>query len=77
MAAKFIAGKTTTGKTIFTFISDPDKGVIYCAEPVRFGSRKLIWSAMPERGCGDSVISSNYVPLKIRREAYRLFRPFA
>ena len=56
-----------------TFISEPSDGLIFIAEQVRKGSSKLIWSVMPEHGCGDSVIASVYVPLNIRRKADLFF----
>jgi len=43
-----------------TYISKPHRGTIYCVEPARRGSRKLVASAMPEkaiecRACGGST----------------------
>jgi hypothetical protein len=65
-----------------TFISEPVAGRIYIAEHSRKGSRKLLWSVMPEivpdndRASGADVrTEARLVPLKVRRQAYRALAP--
>lgn len=47
----------------------PHKGMIYICEPVRKGSHKLQWSAMPQHdtSIADYPIKPRNVPLAVRR----------
>jgi hypothetical protein len=54
------------------FISAPFNAQIFIAERSRKGSRKLLWSIMPEAPVAADVrIEACAVPLAIRRQAYR------
>ena len=54
-----------------TYISEPVKGLIYIAEPSRKGTKRLLWSVMPEKGNADIRIELTEVPYAIKRQAYR------
>jgi hypothetical protein len=55
------------------FISKPHAGQIYIAERSRRGSRRLLWSVMPHAPVAADVrIKVQAVPLKIRRQGYRV-----
>lgn len=53
------------------YISQPHQGSIYIAESSRRGSRKLLWSVMPEVAGADIRCEARHVPLALRRQAYR------
>jgi len=55
------------------FISDPHDGMIYVAERSRRGSKKLLWSSMPQAPIAAAArrVDPAHVPYHIRRAAYR------
>lgn len=54
-------------------MSAAHQGQIYIAEFSRRGSRKLLWSVMPKAPpAADVRIDAARVPLRIRRQAYRV-----
>ena len=56
------------------FISAPCDGQIYVAERSRKGKRLLLWSVMPHAPTApDRRIEARYVPLPVKRQAWRAF----
>ena len=57
------------------YISRPCDASIYVAERSRKGSRRLLWSVMPERSIiPERRIDASQVPTRIRRQAYRILK---